>query len=162
MTIVEGNTKVPFSIATTPRCRGGGYSISWINLSYPWYVPYHVEQYARKYQVRFFKSLVLWRERFSLIPKRGSTGESFFFYGLIDFMLFLTLAWRTWVPRVRDIFFVFFTRSTGFWSVCHQPCPITNFSYFLFPLTGRSPHFRFGVSANHLASLFFPLVRRFF
>ena len=25
-TIVEGNPKVPFSIATTPRCRGGRYS----------------------------------------------------------------------------------------------------------------------------------------
>ena len=27
-----------------------------------------------------------------LIFRRGSTGESFFFYGLIDFRLFLTLA----------------------------------------------------------------------
>ena len=39
-----------------------------------------------------------------LIFRRGSTGESFFFHGLIDFMLFLTLAWRTWVPRVQDMF----------------------------------------------------------
>ena len=46
------------------------------------------------------------------------------------------------------------TRSTSFGSVCHEPCPTTDFSY-LFPLTGRSPHFRFGVPANHLVSLFF-------
>ena len=39
-----------------------------------------------------------------LFFRRGSTGESFFFHGLIDFMLFLTLAWRTWVPRVQDMF----------------------------------------------------------
>ena len=39
-----------------------------------------------------------------LIFRRGSTGESFFFHGLIDFKLFLTLAWRTWVPRVQDMF----------------------------------------------------------
>ena len=39
-----------------------------------------------------------------LIFRRGSTGESFFFHGLIDFMLFLTLAWRTWVPHVQDMF----------------------------------------------------------
>ena len=39
-----------------------------------------------------------------LISLMELRGESFFFYGLIDFMLFLTLAWRTWVPRVRDIF----------------------------------------------------------
>ena len=43
----------------------------------------------------------------------------------------------------------------GFSSVPHEPCPTTNFSYYLFPLTGRSPHFRFGVPANYLASLFF-------
>ena len=58
-------------------------------------------------------------------------------------------------PSCPRYFFVFFTRSTGFWSVCHEPCPITTFSYYLFPLTGRSPHFRFGVPANHLASLSF-------
>ena len=52
------------------------------------------------------------------------------------------------------------TRSTGFGSFCHEPCPTTNLSYYLFPLTGRSPHFRFGVPANHLASPFFlPCVR---
>ena len=91
-----------------------------------------------------------------LIFRRGSTGESFFFHGLIDFMLFLTLAWRTWVPCVRDMF-VFFTRSNGYGSVCHEPFPITDFSCFFSP-TGRRCHFRFRVSANHLASPFFPLV----
>ena len=34
-TLVEGNLKAPFSIATTPRCRGGNYSIPWIALLYP-------------------------------------------------------------------------------------------------------------------------------
>ena len=32
--------------------------------------------------------------------RRGSTGESFFFYGLIDFVLFLVLAWGTRVSHV--------------------------------------------------------------
>ena len=57
-------------------------------------------------------------------------------------------------PSCPRYFFVFFTRSTGFWSVCHEPCPITNFSYYLFLLTGGSPHFRFRVPANRLASTF--------
>ena len=35
MTIVEGNQKSLFSIATTPRCRGGWYSFSWIAPLYP-------------------------------------------------------------------------------------------------------------------------------
>ncbi len=34
-TIVEGDPKTPFSIATTPRCRGGHYSILWFAALYP-------------------------------------------------------------------------------------------------------------------------------
>ena len=56
---------------------------------------------------------------------------------------------------IRNIFMSSSTRSTGFGSICHEPCPITNLSYYLFLLTGRSPHFRFGVPANHLAYLSF-------
>ena len=33
--LVEGDLKAPFSIATTPRCRGGHYSIPWIAPLYP-------------------------------------------------------------------------------------------------------------------------------
>ena len=33
-TLVEGDPKAPFSIATIPRCRGGRYS-------FPWIVPLH-------------------------------------------------------------------------------------------------------------------------
>ena len=35
VTIVEGDPKAPLSIATTPRCRGGRYSILWIAPFYP-------------------------------------------------------------------------------------------------------------------------------
>ena len=42
-TIVEGDQKAPFSIATTLRCRGGRYSFLWIAPLYPWYVPYIAE-----------------------------------------------------------------------------------------------------------------------
>ena len=33
--IVEGDLKAPFSIATTPRCREGCYSFPWIAPLYP-------------------------------------------------------------------------------------------------------------------------------
>ena len=42
-TIVEGDPKVPFSIATTQRCRGGRYSFPWIAPLYPWSLPYNAE-----------------------------------------------------------------------------------------------------------------------
>ena len=41
--VVEGNQKAPFSIATTPRCRGRYYSFPWIAPLYPRYVPYIAE-----------------------------------------------------------------------------------------------------------------------
>ena len=39
-TVVKGDQKPPFPIATTPRCRGGRYSFPWIVPLYPRYVPY--------------------------------------------------------------------------------------------------------------------------
>ena len=39
-TVVEGDQKAPFSIATTSRCRGGRYSFPWIATIYPGYIPY--------------------------------------------------------------------------------------------------------------------------
>ena len=79
----------------------------------------------------------------------NSCGESFLFYGLIDFMLFLTLAWRTWVLRVRDIFCLLHPE---YWLWVCLPRALSN--NWLFPLTGGSLHFRFRVPANHLASTF--------
>ena len=47
-------------------------------------------------------------------------------------MLFLILAWRTWVPRVQDMFLSSSPRVNGYGSVCNEPFPITNslISYF--------------------------------
>ena len=42
-TVVEGNPNAPFSIATTPRCRGGRYSFPWIVPLYPLYVPHNAK-----------------------------------------------------------------------------------------------------------------------
>ena len=38
VTVVEGDLKVPFLIASTPMCRGGCHSFFWIALLYPQYV----------------------------------------------------------------------------------------------------------------------------
>ena len=48
-TFVKGNLKAPFSIATTPRCRGEHYSIPWIAPLYPWSLPYSAKQDSIKY-----------------------------------------------------------------------------------------------------------------
>ena len=42
-TLVEGDPKAPFSIATTPRCRGGHCSIPWIAPLKTWSLPYNAQ-----------------------------------------------------------------------------------------------------------------------
>ena len=53
-TVVEGDLKAPFSIATKSRCRGGHYFLPRIPPLYPWYVSSNAECWTRKYQVPFF------------------------------------------------------------------------------------------------------------
>ena len=40
-TVIEGDQKAPFSIATIQRCRGGRYSFPWIAPLYSRYAPYN-------------------------------------------------------------------------------------------------------------------------
>ena len=42
-TVVKGDLKTPFSIATTPRCRQGHYSFPGSTPLYPWSLPYNAE-----------------------------------------------------------------------------------------------------------------------
>ena len=98
--------------------------------------------------------------------EKQSQGYLSYFFDGVPWRIFLLLranrlylifntSLKKMASSIRNIFMSSSTRSTGFGSVCHEPCPTTNFSYFLFPLTGRSPHFRFRVPANRLASTFF-------
>ena len=60
-TVVEGDQKAPFWIATTPRCRGGRYSFPWIASILPLIRTVYCWVLARRYQVPFLKALV-WRD----------------------------------------------------------------------------------------------------
>ena len=62
----------------------------------------------------------------------SSCGESFLFYGLIDFMPFFNTGLKKIASSIRNIFMSSSTRSTGFGSVCHEPCPTTNFFFPFF------------------------------
>ena len=50
--------RLPFLIATIPRCKGGRYSIRWIATLYPWSLPCNADCKARRDRVTFFESLV--------------------------------------------------------------------------------------------------------
>ena len=53
-TVVEGDQKAPFPIATKPRCWGGRYSL--LHFTLDTYLI--LLSYARRYQIPFLKSLV--------------------------------------------------------------------------------------------------------
>ena len=68
-TLVEGDPKAPFSIATTPRCREGRYSFPWIAPLYSYLIMLSVMQGAIKYH--FFN---LWYDDLGLsISLSGNT-----------------------------------------------------------------------------------------
>ena len=71
---------------------------------------------------------------------------------------FFSLAWRTWGPSCLSYSFVF-NPEYWLWFVCLLRTLLKNCLLTIyFRWWGRSPHFHFGVPANHLASLFSPLV----
>ena len=61
-TVVEGDPMAPFSIATTPRCRGGRYSFPWKASLYPWSILYNTACKTKRHQVPIFESLI-WLEQ---------------------------------------------------------------------------------------------------
>ena len=86
--------------------------------------------------------------------RRGSTGESFFFYGLIDFVLFLVLAWGTRVSHV-SVNLLSSTRSKVAMVRLPAMNPAQKLNFFLFtsaegkgvplPLWGPSQSFGFSL-----------------
>ena len=85
--------------------------------------------------------------------RRGSTGESFFFYGLIDFVLFLVLAWGTRVSHV-SVNLLSSTRSKVAMVLLPAMNPAQKLNFFLFtsaegkraPLPFWGPSQSFGFS----------------
>ena len=57
-TVVVRDPKVLFSLATTPRCRGGRYSFPWIVPLYPLSVPHNAN--TRRHQILFFIFLFIY------------------------------------------------------------------------------------------------------
>ena len=56
--LVEGDLKVPFSISTTPRCRGV-LSIPWIAAIYPWFLTLYCWVLSKSASSTIFEFLVL-------------------------------------------------------------------------------------------------------
>ena len=61
-----------------------------------------------------------------------STGESFFFHGLIDFILFFYTGLKNLGSLVSQIFFCLQPGVNGYGSVYHEPCSKTNFLIIYF------------------------------
>ena len=85
----------------------------------------------------------------------SSCGEYFLFYGLIDFILFLILAWRIGSFMSKILFVFFYPEYLAFGS--RPPRTLSNNWFFLFFFRWREegPISVFRVPANHLVSTFF-------
>ena len=90
--------------------------------------------------------------------RRGSTGESF----LLSRANRLCSIFLHWLeePGVLRVSVILLSSTRSKMAMVRppatNPAQKNSFSYYLLPLRGRGPHFRFGVPANHLASLSFP------
>ena len=101
-TVVEGDPKALFSIATTPRCRGGLHSIPRIAPLYPWPSPYSVESWVLS-KVPFFESLVWldlglnsglsghWRTLYSIGPVLRNIFAPYLFITCLDRVLRMSI-----------------------------------------------------------------------
>ena len=101
-TLVEGDPKTPFSIATTLRCKGRRYSIAWIAPLYLWYAPYNAECKTRWHQVPFFESLV-WLD-LGLKPGLTENWRTLFIRPMFTIskqvVTFLTKAMKNWTVKL--------------------------------------------------------------
>ena len=121
----------------------------------------------------FFKLRERERGYIKLVIRRNGLKVylSFFFDGALWRIFLLLRANRLYLifntglkkmaPSCPRYFLSSSTQSAWLWF-----CPLRTLSndspfLFVFSLTGRRCHFRFWVPANHLASLFLPLVARF-
>ena len=107
---VEGDPKAPISIATTPRCMWGCYSISWIALLYPGSLLYNAECKARRHQVPFFLVFGItqpenepglpghWQTLYSLGQEENKTTENLAFEACCVFCPALII--RSAIPEI--------------------------------------------------------------
>ena len=84
-------------------------------------------------------------------------GIKFLFLSKILSIFFTRSLVRDSPPSVHDDLCSKNSSSPGVWHEIHSPRPLSQnwFSYSLFPLMEEGGYFRFGILANHLASIFF-------
>ena len=101
-TEVGTDSKAPLSIATTPRCRRGYYSIPWFAPIYPWFLLYSAECWARQHQVPFF---VFGMARSRIGPRSPRSVANTLTIIPMARMLMINrgniYAWRTWKFIIR-------------------------------------------------------------
>ena len=123
--LVKGDPKAPFSIATTPRCRGEHYSIPWIAPLYPWSLPYNAECLAKRNQVPFFE---FGMTRPEIEPRSpGTLANTLFIWPMAWGKIFILLLTTCQLVEVRELLslyvyiYIFCVVSLEFFFFTHGP-----------------------------------------
>ena len=134
VTLVEGDPKASFSIATPRRCRGGRYSFPWIAPFYAWSLPYKADCYTRWHQVPFFESLVWldlrlnsslpghWRTLYSLDQWPGNNMKYFFLQIFMEtYKKIIIFYWKVYQSLIKSLILVYFENLSLRISLLYNP-----------------------------------------
>ena len=126
-TIVEGDQKAPFSMATTLRCRGGRYSFPWIIYIYIYvYIYIVLDKYIYIY---IYMYIVLEKNRHrrknfikTIVEVYDKSEEFIIIWYFVEYSLISNIAWQDMVMF-----------STSDWqrsydNCCHLSCTMLNIS----------------------------------
>ena len=114
VTLDECDPKAPFSIATTPRCKGRSYSMPWIAPFYPWSLPYKAEVLSKVALSIIFDSLV-WLD-LGLNPDLANYWRTLYLLG------HLLLYMVTLISLIRVSYMLLWFSSVSIWILIHFFC----------------------------------------
>ena len=120
--LVKGDPKAPFLIATRPKCRGGCHSIPWIAPLYPWSLPYNPKSHAGRNQVPFFEFLA-WLDLGLMKVSKKSKHKCCTFF--CTFLTWIKVPCQSWwqrslfIPLIRNEEYIYYTSGerTHIWNV---------------------------------------------
>ena len=104
----RGQPEAPFSIATTPRCRGERYSFTLMALLYPWYLPYNTVLSKAASSTIFWVFGMIWPGMEPWSPELLVNTLLTWSMGWLCIILERYIYWKELLGQLNFFFFFFF------------------------------------------------------